>query len=222
MTEPKIEPRRRFDQCSIACTVDCGHCKGDPVGALKYELAAVIENAQYNRDMAAERGRIMFAAEAENAGLREALEASKAEGGELATELAEERTLHQQTMAERDRLRMQRDEVWQRIDLWSDDPDTNLGHLLDVWTSHEKALAERDALRADVDRYKTDADRSWGLLVNARAEAARVVDAAAAAIAAIRELTGGNLSSPWISDNTRILAAAVDSYTQSSNPGETS
>jgi hypothetical protein len=67
---------------------------------------------------------------AENAGLREALEASEAERG---------------------RLRMQREEVWQRIDLWSDDPDTNLDQLLDVWASHERALAERDAMRAVVD-----------------------------------------------------------------------
>jgi hypothetical protein len=28
----------RFDQCTVTCTTDCGHCKGDPVGALRTDL----------------------------------------------------------------------------------------------------------------------------------------------------------------------------------------
>lgn len=53
--------------------------------------------------------------------------------------------------AERDALQRHRDEVWHRIDLWSDDPDTGLDHLLDVWASHEKALAQVEAWRPIVE-----------------------------------------------------------------------
>lgn len=69
----------------------------------------------------------------------------------LVDELRQARARLAEVEAERDALQRQRDEVWYRIDLWSDDPDTGLDHLLDVWTSHEKALAELEAARPVVE-----------------------------------------------------------------------
>lgn len=34
----------RYDQCDDTCTVDCGHCKGRPVAALRAEVKRLTEH----------------------------------------------------------------------------------------------------------------------------------------------------------------------------------
>lgn len=48
----------RFAQCDESCTVDCGHCKGQPVQALRAEVEALKRDRQWEMDRANEAARL--------------------------------------------------------------------------------------------------------------------------------------------------------------------
>lgn len=50
----------RFDQCSVDCTTDCGHCKGDPIGAMREEIARLARQISAIRDASEERSRQLW------------------------------------------------------------------------------------------------------------------------------------------------------------------
>ena len=127
---------------------------------------------------------------AENAGLREALEASERRCADL---ISRERN------------------VWDRINTWNDDPVTRLQAFAITHEDLDAAVKERDAMCPVV-------------------EAARIV--LSAATAALADALDGRrttetdlIAERMLGPIIRLLSeplAAVDSYAQSSNPGETS
>jgi len=213
MTEPKIDAREgicgdrspTFGGSSPAiCTLGHGH----PSGWHQDDGSTPPQRWTYGWDAPTSRTELSRL-RAENAGLREALEASQAECAKVIEE---------------------RDEALERIDRWRIELRDARNDLLNIRgilspnggdrvvpddvpmaPAVEWLVAERDALRRELAEIQElfdvgSADRVRAVVEAAIAWHARVADDPRL----------------WADGEDVVLLAAVDSYTQSSNPGETS